>query len=207
MGRVALATRLLLSLCLLLRSAAAHAWVSHSNCRRPAASENRENAMSGIDVRSSDDTIVRSVNAPNVRGAARTGPLKYMPGFVYILVLFIVGKFIFPDPRDTLIEWGQYHLSWVEVLMVAAAMMAMAEQLKVSYPGVDNTIEAILMGAIAGIQVVVFALGAAGVEPLNAIFNNTEFLMLTLISLTQSVVAILINARTLRRTIGVGDNS
>jgi hypothetical protein len=38
-------------------------------------------------------------------------------------------------------------------------------------------------------------------------FNNTEFLMLTLISLTQSVVAILINARTLRRTIGVGDNS
>jgi hypothetical protein len=163
--------------------------------------------MSGIDVRSSDDTIVRSVNTPNVRGAARTGPLKYMPGFVYILVLFIVGKFIFPDPRDTLIEWGQYHLSWVEVLMVAAAMMAMAEQLKVSYPGVDNTIEAILMGAIAGIQVVVFALGAAGVEPLNAIFNNTEFLMLTLISLTQSVVAILINARTLRRTIGVGDNS
>jgi hypothetical protein len=49
--------------------------------------------------------------------------------------------------------------------------------------------------------------GAAGVEPLDAIFNNTEFLMLTLISLTQSVVAILINARTLQRTIGVGDNS
>jgi hypothetical protein len=103
------------------------------------------------------------------------------------------------------VEWGQYHLSWVEVLMVAAAMMAMAEQLKVSYPGVDNTIEAILMGAVAGIQVLLFALGAAGVEPLG-IFNNTEFLMLTLISLTQSVVAILINARTLRRTIRVGDN-
>jgi hypothetical protein len=164
-------------------------------------------AISGIDVRSSDGTIVRPVNAPYVRGASRTGPLKYMPGFVYILALFIVGKFIFPDPRVTLVEWGQYHLSWVEVLMVAAAMMAMAEQLKVSYPGVDNTIEAILMGAVAGIQVLLFALGAAGVEPLDAIFNNTEFLMLTLISLTQSVVAILINARTLRRTIGVGDNS
>jgi hypothetical protein len=37
-------------------------------------------------------------------------------------------------------------------------------------------------------------------------FNNTEFLMLTLISMTQAIVAILINARTLRRTIGVGDN-
>jgi hypothetical protein len=161
--------------------------------------------MSGIDVRSSDGTILRSATAPYVRGAPRSGPLKYMPGFLYILALFIVGKFIFPDPRATLVEWGQYHLSWVEVLMVAAAMMAMAEQLKVSYPGVDNTIEAILMGAVAGIQVLLFALGAAGVEPLG-IFNNTEFLMLTLISLTQSVVAILINARTLRRTIGVGDN-
>jgi hypothetical protein len=32
------------------------------------------------------------------------------------------------------------------------------------------------------------------------------FLMLTLISMTQAVVAILINARTLRRTIGVGNN-
>ena len=163
--------------------------------------------MSGIDIRTTDGTIASSATAPYVRGASRTGPLKYMPGFVYILALFIVGKFIFPEPRDTLIEWGQYHLSWVEVLMVAAAMMATAEQLKVSYPGVDNTIEAILMGAVAGIQVLLFALGAAGVEPLDAIFNNTEFLMLTLISLTQSVIAILINARTLRRTIGVGDNS
>jgi hypothetical protein len=61
------------------------------------------------------------------------------------------------------------------------------------------------MGAIAGIQVLLFALGAASVRPL-AIFNNTEFLMLTVISMTQAVVAILINARTLRRTIGVGDN-
>jgi hypothetical protein len=162
--------------------------------------------MSGIDVRSSDGRIASSATAPYVRRASRTGPIKYVPGFLYILALFMAGKFIFPDPRATLVEWGQYHLSWVEVLMVAAAMMAMAEQLKVSYPGVDNTIEAILMSAVAGIQVLLFALGAAGVEPLG-MFNNTEFLMLTLISLTQSVVAILINARTLRRTIGVGDNS
>jgi hypothetical protein len=161
--------------------------------------------MSRIDVRSSDGTIASSGTTTYVRGASRTGPLKYTPGFLYILALFIAGKFIFPDPRATLIEWGQYHLSWVEILMVGAAMMAMAEQLRVSYPGVDNTIEAILMGAVAGIQVLLFALGAAGVEPL-AIFNNTEFVMLTLISLTQALVAILINARTLRRTIGIGDN-
>jgi len=144
--------------------------------------------------------------AAHFHGMERSSALKYVPGFAYILVLYIAGKYMFPDPRATLVQWGEYHLSWVEVLMVGAAMMAMAEQLRVSHPGIDNTVEAILMAAIAGVQVLLFALGAAGVKGLD-IFNNTEFLMLTLISMTQAVVAILINARTLRRTIGVGDNS
>ena len=161
--------------------------------------------MATTDARNSDGAIASRATAAHLQATRRTGPLKYTPGFLYILVLFIVGKFIFEDPRATLVQWGEYHLSWVEVLMVGAAMMAMAEQLRVSHPGVDNTIEAILMGAVAGAQVLLFALGAAGVMPL-AIFNNTEFLMLTLISMTQAVVAILINARTLRRTIGVGDS-
>ena len=60
------------------------------------------------------------------RGVARSNTRRLL---VYP-ALFVAGKFIFPDPRATLIEWGQYHLSWVEVLMVGAAMMAMAEQLK-----------------------------------------------------------------------------
>lgn len=150
--------------------------------------------------RSSDGVTV------DVHGTPQTGLLKYTPGFLYILLLFVAGRFIFDDPRATLVQWGTYRVSWVEILMVAAATMAMAEQLKVSHPGVDNTIEAILMGAIAGVQVLLFALGAAGVKSL-AIFNNTEFLMLTYMSMTQAVVAILINARTLRRTIGVGGSS
>ena len=164
----------------------------------------------------SEDHMVgssRNDGALNANAAAaahghpvQTGLMKYVPGFVYILVLFIAGKLIFPDPRATLIEWGQYHLSWVEVLMVGAAMMAMAEQLRVSHPGIDNTIEAILMAAMASAQVLLFALGAAGVSQLS-IFNNTEFLMLTLISMTQAVVAILINARTLRRTLGMADTN
>jgi len=127
-----------------------------------------------------------------VRGVARRTPF-----FLYILVLYIAGKFFIPDPRATLVQWGEYHLSWVEFLMVGAAIMALFEQLKGSHP--------ILMIAVASVQVLLFALGAAGVKPLG-IFNNTEFLMLTLISMTQAVVAILINARTLRRTIGVGGN-
>jgi hypothetical protein len=162
--------------------------------------------MTRTDERNSDSALASTSTAAHLQGTRRANPLKYTPGFLYVLVFFIIGKLIFADPRATLVHWGEYNLSWVEVLLVGAAMMAMAEQLRVSHPGVDNTIEAIFMGAIASIQVLLFALGAAGVRPL-AIFNNTEFLMLTVISMTQAIVAILINARTLRRTIGVGDNS
>jgi hypothetical protein len=160
--------------------------------------------MARTDERRTDGAL-GSTTAAHLQGPRRANPLKYTPGFLYILVFFIIGKLVFADPRATLVQWREYNLSWVEVLLVVAAMMAMAEQLRVSHPGVDNTIEAILMGAIASLQVLLFALGAAGVKPL-AIFNNTEFLMLTVISMTQAIVAILINARTLRRTIGVGDN-
>ena len=160
--------------------------------------------MARTDERRTDGALA-STTAAHLQGPRRANPLKYTPGFLYILVFFIIGKLVFADPRATLLQWREYNLSWVEVLLVVAAMMAMAEQLRVSHPGVDNTIEAILMGAIASLQVLLFALGAAGVRPL-AIFNNTEFLMLTVISMTQAIVAILINARTLRRTIGVGDN-
>ena len=162
--------------------------------------------MARTSARSSDGPLASTATAVHVQGVPRSTPFKFVPGFLYILVLYIAGKFIFSDPRAILLQWGGYQLTWVEVLMVGAAMMAMAEQLRVSHPGIDNTVEAILMAAIAGLQVLLFALGAAGVRPL-AIFNNSEFLMLTLISMTQAVVAILINARTLRRTIGVGDHS
>jgi hypothetical protein len=165
----------------------------------------REPTMARISAVNSDGALASRASAAPFRGV-ESRPFRYVPGFLYILVLFIVGKLIFPDPRATLVQWGEYHLSWVEILMVGAAMMAMAEQLRVSHPGIDNTIEAILMAAVAGVQVLLFALGAAGVKDLR-IFNNTEFIMLTLISMMQAIVAILINARTLRRTIGVGDNT
>jgi hypothetical protein len=92
--------------------------------------------------------------------------LSLIPGFVYILVLYIVGHIFFTDPRATLFSIGGYQLAWVEVLLVAAAVMAMAEQIKVATPGVNNTTEVLFMGAIAIIQVVLFALAAAKVQSL-----------------------------------------
>jgi hypothetical protein len=57
-------------------------------------------------------------------GPARRSPFKYVPGFLYILALYVAGSFIVPDPRTSWDLWDGYHLSWVEVLLVAAAMMA-----------------------------------------------------------------------------------
>ena len=134
------------------------------------------------------------------RAHRRGSALALVPGFFYILILYIVGTYLFPDPRATLVDFMGYRLSWVEVLLVAAAIMAMAEQIKVAKPGLNNTTEILLMGLIAIVQIVLFALGAAKVPTL-AIFNNTEFLLLTLINLAQTAVAYQINAATLMRTI------
>ncbi len=152
-------------------------------------------------------TTVHQAHAPEleIRGVRRTASmLKYVPGFLYILVAYVIGAFAFSDPRASLLHWGAYELSWVEVLLVFAAMVGMSEQMKVSHPGIDNTMEAIVMAGMAGIQVLLLALGAFGVSAF-AVFNRTEFLILTVISMTGAVIALLINARTLRRTIGVGD--
>jgi hypothetical protein len=126
--------------------------------------------------------------------------LGLVPGFLYILLLFIFGQIFFLDPTVTLFSIGGYKVSWAEVLLVAAAIMAMAEQIKVATPGVNNTTEVLFMGLIAIIQVVLFALAAAKVPSLE-IFNNTEFLLLTIINLAQTAVAYQINAATLMRTI------
>lgn len=126
--------------------------------------------------------------------------LGYVPGFLYILVLFIVGQLTFSDPRATLFDVGGYRLAWVEVLLVAAAIMAMAEQIKVAKPGINNTFDVLFMGVIAIVQIVLFALAAAKVSGL-AMFDNTEFLLLTLINVAQTAVAYQINAATLMRTI------
>jgi hypothetical protein len=56
------------------------------------------------------------------------------------------------------------------------------------------------MGAMVIIQVVLFALAAAKVQGLG-MFDNTEFLLLTLINVAQTAVAYQINAATLVRTI------
>jgi hypothetical protein len=146
----------------------------------------------------------RSSARLDFHGNKPSGFFRYIPLFLFVLILYLIGKSIITDPRAAL-ALGPYSLSWVEVLLVVASVLALVEQMKVSHPGIDNTMEALGMIAMGVLQLILFVLGAAKVAGLG-IFNNTEFLVLTFISLAAAVVAVLINARTLRRTIGVGDN-
>jgi len=63
-----------------------------------------------------------------------------------------------------------------------------------------------MMAAMAGALVLLFALAATDSIPALGLFNNGLFVLLTLIALAQAVVAILINARSLRRSIDIGDS-
>ena len=147
-----------------------------------------------------DHSEAAVVAESDVSRRRRRTVLRYIPGFTYIFILFVVGQLVFADPRATIFEFGGYRLAWVEVLMVAAAIMAMIEQIKIAQPGVNNITEVLLMGLIAIVQIVLFALAAAKVPGLE-IFNNMEFLLLTIINVAQTMVAFQINAATLMRTI------
>ena len=124
-----------------------------------------------------------------------------VPWFTYLFVLYIVVQLAVADMRAVFLSIGTYQLSWIEVMYLLATIVAMAELLKVSKPGINNTNEALFMLSVAIVYLVVFVLGTAGIDGFG-IFNNTEFLMLLVISWTQVVMGFTINGRTLKRAIG-----
>ena len=127
--------------------------------------------------------------------------LGHLPWFLILLVVYVIMQLAVSDPRAVLFTVGYYSLTWVEVLYVAAAMVGMVEQIKVSEPGVNNTGDALGMLSAGVVYLVLFVLGTAGIQGFR-LFNNTEFLVLLLIAAVQIVMAFLINGRTLKRAIG-----
>ena len=101
-----------------------------------------------------------------------------------------------------MIEVGPFKLSWVEIILLLSAVIASAEILKVSEPGVDNTGEVIAMGMVAVIQ---FGLVIASLyDEKFVIFKTTRSLMMLVINGVQTYVAFRINSRSLVRTIAGG---
>jgi hypothetical protein len=57
----------------------------------------------------SEAAVVGRDRAPRKKGRA----FSLVPGFFYILILYIIGKYAFADPRATLVDFLGYKLSWV----------------------------------------------------------------------------------------------
>jgi hypothetical protein len=139
------------------------------------------------------------------QGRGGGGMLRYVPYFSLILILYIIGRMVGFD-QGALFKGTEYVITWPEFLLILSAVMALAEQMKVSHPGIDNTMEALTQVFMGVLQLVLFVLGVAGVAGFGW-FSNTGFMMQTFISLSASIVAVLINARTLRRTMALGGDS
>ncbi len=132
---------------------------------------------------------------------------RFMPLFAFMLLIYVVIELSVSNIRSVIFTIGTYSLTWVEIMYLLATITAMSELLRVSKPGIDNTKEALLMGGVWVIYLVLFLLGATRTEVFS-IFSNTEFLMLTIMSLAQVILAFMINARTLKRTIDyTGDDA
>ena len=119
--------------------------------------------------------------------------------FRQFTLFLIIGALVVKDPRAALFVLGPFKLSWVEIILLLSAVVACAEILKVSEPGVNNTGEVVWMGIVAVLQ---FGLIIASLyDQKFAMFKTTESLMMLVINSVQTLVAFHVNARSLVRTI------
>lgn len=139
-----------------------------------------------------------SEKASRVKSIGKT-ILSWFPGFALVLVVYTILA-MSVDMHSTFAKIGNYKFSWLSCLWLVASMTSIFELLRVSKPGIDNTREAIAMGAIFVVFLVILVLASTGVIG-EKTYGTTEFAAMTVISLAQTIVAFMINARTLKRTI------
>lgn len=139
-----------------------------------------------------------SVKVRPLSGGAKL--FKMTPGFIFVFMIYTIITITVADVRATVFTFGNYQFAWIEAILLFAAMTAIFELLRVSKPGFDNTLEAIGMGAVFVLYLVLFILASADVVG-QSLYGTTEFATLTFISLSQMIVAFIVNARTLKRTI------
>lgn len=146
---------------------------------------------------------------------------EVVPGFAYVLMLYIIGYLVLPSPTAGF-KLGPFSITWVEFLYAFAGIIAVRELKRVSYAGVDNTREARLMTALANLQMILWAVATVvTVLHLNGlivvenvwvrrgaewvqVFATTQFFILAMLSRVQAWTAIFINAQTLKRTFTTG---
>jgi len=147
----------------------------------------------------SDDRSAAAV-IENERGRGKRSYLHYIPVSLYLIAFYVLIKLAGADVRAVMFTMYGYSLTLVEVLQLAASLIAMLELLKVSHPGENNTVEVIFMLCAWIVYLLFFVLGASQTRGFG-IFSNTEFLMMIVIFACQVFAGFLLNARTLERSI------
>src|SRR5260370_24061799 len=97
------------------------------------APDRRGKSMARTDARSADGAIASSATAAYLQGTPRSGPLKYTPGFLYILALFVAGEFLFSGSRGPLVPGGGGHPSFGGGAFVGAALVVGGPRVKGSH--------------------------------------------------------------------------
>jgi hypothetical protein len=130
--------------------------------------------------------------------------LLWVPMFGYAVLLYTLASFTVGDLSTTFFSIGSYSFTYIELIWELAALAGVAEILRVSHPGEDNTNEAMRAVVVAGIQVVLLTISItlkfAGTGEFLWLFNSGNFVMLLVISVAQSYAAVKVNARTLKRS-------
>lgn len=135
------------------------------------------------------------------RRSKKTGFVHFFPTYFYLLTLFIGVELLSADVWRPLFTYDKYSISWVVIFILIAALLGIGELLKVTEPGVDNVYEALAILGGAIVYLLLFAFGATGAKIWIVsfeIFNNTEFLILTLLSGIQAGAAFIFNSRTIQ---------
>lgn len=125
---------------------------------------------------------------------------KVTPLIFYVLIAYIIIEVAVPDVRAIFINAGPFKFTWVEFIYLVASLTPLFEIQRISKPGIDNTKENFGILAVWILYLVLFILSLTGV-PFLSIFSTTEFSMLVILFLGQYAICVLVNARTLKKTI------
>ncbi len=90
-----------------------------------------------------------------------------------------------------------------EVFYLLAFTLALGDVFRVSKPGVDNTWEALAVLMVGVVGVIVAALAAAGTT-LFLFAGDSHWWGITWVAFITGILSLLVNARTLKRTIDMG---
>ena len=135
-----------------------------------------------------------AVGTPLLHRARNHWLLQKVPAYFYLVLLYLALEVTIRDMHAVF-----FAISWAELLGVIAFLVSYLELLKVARPGEDDTDDVIVMIIMAVVMIVLCALSFT--SGFLGIFHKPEFYLLTVYACIESIMGLIFNARTLKRSI------